>query len=72
MRFKTATQSRLRSSTKPGYASLAVVEFERPSQPTSVSKATMELLSEQMRQNLIRNVAEAKSRPVGDPADWEI
>jgi hypothetical protein len=32
----------------------------------------MELLSEQMRQNLIRNVAEAKSRPVGDPADWEI
>ncbi len=39
---------------------------------SSVSDATMEELSEQMRQNLIRNVAEAQSRPVGDPADWEI
>jgi hypothetical protein len=32
----------------------------------------MEQLSEQMRQNLIRNVAEAQSRPLGDPAEWEI
>jgi hypothetical protein len=32
----------------------------------------MKQLSEQMRQNLIRNVAEAQSRPLGDPAEWEI
>jgi hypothetical protein len=32
----------------------------------------MKRLSEQMRQNLIRTVAEAQSRPLGDPADWEI
>ncbi len=71
MKFKTATQSHLTSSTKPGYASL-VVEAERPSQVTAVSNATLEQLSEQMRQNLVRNVAEAQSRPAGDPAEWEI
>jgi hypothetical protein len=32
----------------------------------------MKQLSKQMRQNLARNVAEAQSRPLGDPADWEI
>ena len=37
-----------------------------------MSSMELEALSEQMRQNLIRNVAEAQSRPVGDPADWEI
>lgn len=72
MKLSPATQSPLGSSTKPAYASLAVVESERPAKSTAVSDATMEQLSEQMRQNLIRNVAEAQSRPAGDPADWEI
>jgi hypothetical protein len=73
MKLTTATQSHLKSSTKPGFGSLAVVdESERPVQATAVSDATMEQVSEQMRANLIRNVAEAQSRPAGDPADWEI
>ncbi len=72
MKFNTATRSHLISSTRPGYASGAeVVEPELP-QATAVSDATMKQLSEQMRQNLIRNVAEAQSRPLGDPAEWEI
>ncbi len=73
MKLSPATQSPLKSSTKPAYASVAiVVETERPAKATAVSDATMEQLSEQMRQNLIRNVAEAQSRPLGDPAEWEI
>ncbi len=40
--------------------------------PGPMSSTELEALSEQMRQNLIRNVAEAQSRPAGDPADWEI
>ncbi len=73
MKLSPATQSPLRSSAKPAYASVSVgVESERPAKATAVSDATMGQLSEQMRQNLIRNVAEAQSRPVGDPADWEI
>jgi hypothetical protein len=72
-KFKTATQSRLRSSEKRSYASLAVVvESERRTQATAVSDATMDQLAAQMRANLIRNVAEASARPVGDPAEWEI
>ncbi len=67
------TQSPPKSSTKPACASVAiVVEAERPAKATAVCDATMEQLSEQMRQNLIRNVAEAQSRPLGDPAEWEI
>lgn len=40
--------------------------------PGPMSSAELEELSEQMRQNLIRNVAEMKSSPNGPPADWEI
>ena len=70
-KFKTATQSHLRSSEKRSYANL-VVEAERPPQATAVSDATMDQLAVQMRANLIRNVAEASARPAGDPAEWEI
>jgi hypothetical protein len=37
-----------------------------------MSSAELDALSEQMRQNLIRNVAEMQANPNGPPADWEI
>jgi deoxyxylulose-5-phosphate synthase len=51
---------------------MAVVAEPEMQQAKAVSDATMDQLAEQIRANLIRNVAEAASRPAGDPADWEI
>ncbi len=71
-KFRTATPSRITSSTKRSYASVAVVTEPEMQQAKAVSDTTMDQLATQMRANLIRNVAEAKGRPAGDPADWEI
>ncbi len=62
----TKTQFLMTSSAKQTSGSAVIAN------PSPMSSAELEELSEQMRQNLIRNVAEAQSRPVGDPADWEI
>jgi len=58
---------------KLSYANAASAAVAEPlPKATAVSDETMQKLSDQTRANLIRNVAESKSRPDNDPADWEI
>jgi hypothetical protein len=47
-------------------------ESIEPPSPKPLTDPTLIRLAEQMRQNLIRNVAEMKANPNGPPADWEI